>query len=73
MDSVPRNFDWLPIVQSFQLGKLLLVTFNEIGEFVDESGSFKAGDVLSPGRLESQASRFDSNINISGRRLEIQN
>lgn len=60
----PSNLDGLAVVEGLEFGKLLRITFDEVGELVDEAGTLKAGDVLAPGGLEGVAGRGDSEVDV---------
>jgi hypothetical protein len=48
----PCNLDGFTVVERLELCKLLGIAFNEISKLIDESGSLKASNVLSPSRNE---------------------
>jgi len=62
--SLPGNLDRLPIIEGFKFGQFLSIVLNEICEFVDEAGTFKARHIFPPCCVEGLSSSRDCNIDV---------
>ncbi len=61
---IPRNLDRFTVIETLKLRELLRITFDEIGQLVDEPGPLEACDVLAPSGLKSLASGGDRDVDV---------
>ena len=63
--NTPSNLYGLAIVQTFQLGKSLLISLHEISQLIDESGTLEARDIFPPGFAEGLPRSRNCDVDIS--------
>lgn len=61
---LPGHFDRFPVVQTLDLCKDVLVSFDEVSELVQQARAFESCDIFSPGSAECAAGGCNGDVDV---------